>query len=55
MEVSIEKIALEVFESNKLIQKIIGKPSFEIVERIKEIEQFRSIFGSYLQERPFIF
>ena len=55
MEVSIEKIAFEVFESNNLIKNIIGKSSNEINERMKEIEQFRSIFGSYLQERPFIF
>ena len=55
MEASIEKIAFEVFESHERIQKIIDYPSIEIAKRMEEIEQFRSTFGSYLQERPFIF
>ena len=37
MEISIEKIALEVFKSNQLTQKITGKSSEELVERMKEI------------------
>ena len=48
METSIEKIAFEVYESNKTIQQIIGKPSIQMADRIKEIQQFRSVFGSYL-------
>ena len=55
MDISIEKIAFEVFKSNEFIKKITGESSIEIMKRMKEIEQFRSIFGSYLQERPFLF
>ena len=37
MEISIEKIAYEVFKSNQLTQQITGKLSEELVERLKEI------------------
>ena len=37
MEMSIEKIAYEVYKSNQLTSQITGKPSEELVERMKEI------------------
>ena len=55
MEISIEKIAFEVYKSNQLTQQITGKPSEELVERMKEIQNFKKTFGSYLTGRPFIF
>ena len=55
METSIDKIVFEVYKSHKLTQQITGKPSVELVNRMKEIEQFQKSFGSYLQWRPFIF
>ena len=55
MEISIEKIAFEVYKSNQLTQQITGKPSEELVERMKEIQNFKKNFGSYLTGRPFIF
>ena len=55
MEMSIEKIAYEVFKSNKITQQITGKLSTELVDRMLEIEAFQKTFGSYLRGRPFIF
>ena len=55
MEISIEKIAYEVFKSNQLTQQITGKSSEELVERMKEIQSFQKTFGSYLNGKPFIF
>ena len=55
MESSIEKITYEVYKSIKLTQQIIGKPSAELVGRMKEIEKFKQTFGSYLREKPYIF
>ena len=55
MEISIEKIAYEVFKSNQLTQQITGKPSEELVERMKEIQAFQKTFGSYLNGKPYIF
>ena len=50
-----EKITYEVYKSIKLTQQIIGKPSQELINRIKEIENFKRTFGSYLREKPYIF
>ena len=55
METSIEKITYEVYKSIKTTQQIIGKPSEELVDRLKEIEGFKKIFGSYLHHKPNIF
>ena len=55
MEMSIEKIAYEVFKSDKITYQITGKSSKELVERMKEIGDFQKTFGSYLSGRPFIF
>ena len=55
MEISIEKIAYEVFKSNQLTQQITGKPSEELVTRMKEIQSFQKTFGSYLNGKPYIF
>ena len=55
MEISIEKIAYEVYKSNQLTQQITGKPSEELVERMKEIQAFQKTFGSYLNGKPYIF
>ena len=55
METSMEKITFEVYKSIKLTQQIIGKPSEELINRIKEIENFKKTFGSYLREKPYIF
>ena len=48
MEVSIEKIGFEVHKSNQFMQNITGKPSEELIKRMKEIQEFRQAFGSYL-------
>lgn len=55
MEMSIEKIAYEVFKSDQITYQITGKSSKELVERMKEIGDFQKTFGSYLSGRPFIF
>ena len=55
METSIEKITYEVLKSIKLTQQIIGKPSEELVNRMKEIEELKKTFGAYLQGKPYIF
>lgn len=55
METSIEKIAYEVFKSIQLTQQIIGKPSEELVHRMKEIETLKKTFGAYLHGKPFLF
>ena len=55
MEISIEKIAYEVYKSNQLTQQITGRSSEELVERMKEIEAFQKTFGSYLIGKPYIF
>ena len=55
MENSIDKIAFEVYKSNQLTSQITGKPSEELVERMKEIQAFKKTFGSYLTGKPFIF
>ena len=55
MEISIEKIAYEVFKSNQVTQQITGKSSEELVNRMKEIYEFKKIFGSYLNYKPSIF
>ena len=55
MEVSIQKLAYEVYKSIKLTQQITGKPSEELINRMKEIETFQKTFGSYLSGRPQIF
>ena len=55
MEISIEKIGYEVYKSNQLTQQITGKPSEELVERLKEIQSFQKTFGSYLNGKPYIF
>ena len=51
----IEKIVQEVFNSQERTQKITGKPSAELVNRIKDIREFQKTFGSYLSERPLVF
>ena len=38
MEQSVEKIQYEVYKSIKLTEQITGKPSEQLVERMKEIE-----------------
>ena len=38
MEQSVEKIKYEVYKSIKLTEQITGKPSEQLVERMKEIE-----------------
>ena len=55
METSIDKIAFEVFKSNNLTAQITGKPSEELVGRMKEIQEFKKTFGSYLTGKPYIF
>ena len=55
METSIEKISYEVYKSIQLTLQIIGKPSEELIIRMKEIENFKKTFGSYLREKPYIF
>ena len=55
MEISIEKIAYEVFKSNQVTQQITGKSSEELVNRMKEIHEFKKTFGSYLSGKPYIF
>ena len=55
MEVSIQKIKYEVFKSIQLTQQIIGKPSQELVDRMKEIDAFKDKFGAYLHGKPYIF
>ena len=55
LETSIDKIVLEVFNSQERTQKITGKPSEELVNRIKDIRGFQKIFASYLSERPLVF
>ena len=55
METSIEKITYEVLKSIKLTQQIIGKPSEELINRMKEIEELKKTFGAYLQGKPYIF
>lgn len=55
MEISIEKIAYEIYRSNQFIQQITGSPSAELVQRMKKIEDFQKTFGSYLSGKPFIF
>ena len=55
METSIAKIALEVIKSHKLMQKITGKPSMELANRMKKINEFKAKFGSYLKDKPQIF
>ena len=55
METSIDKIAYEVLKSNKMTQQIIGKPSEQLIERMKEIEAFKKTFGAYLTRKPFVF
>lgn len=55
METSIEKITYEVFKSIQLTKQVIGKPSEELINRMKEIEDFKKIFGSYLRQKPYVF
>ena len=55
METSIEKISYEVYKSNNLTNQITGKSSVELVERMKDIQNFKKTFGSFLIGRPFIF
>ena len=55
MEISIEKIAYEVYKSNQVTQQITGKSSEELVNRMKEIYEFKKTFGSYLNGKPYIF
>ena len=55
MEKSVEKISYEVYKSIQLTQQIIGKPSEELINRMREIEDFKKTFGSYLREKPYIF
>ena len=55
METSVVKIQLEVYKSIQLTQQIIGKPSEELINRMKEIENLKKTFGSYLREKPYIF
>ena len=55
METSIEKIAFEVYKSIQLTLQITGRPSEELVERMKEIQSFKKTFGSYLSGKPHIF
>lgn len=55
METSIEKITYEVVKSIQLTQQIIGKPSERMINRMKDIEDFKKTFGSYLHRKPFIF
>ena len=55
METSIEKITYEVYKSIKLTEQIIGKPSEELINRVKEIENLKKTFGYYLSEKPYIF
>ena len=52
METSIDKIAFEVFKSHKLTQKVTGKPSEELANRMREINEFQKMFGSYLRRKP---
>ena len=40
LETSIDKIVLEVFNSQERTQKITGKPSKELVNRMKDIRSF---------------
>ena len=41
METSIDKIAFEVYKSNNLTSQITGKTSEQLVERMKEIQNFK--------------
>ena len=55
MVTSIEKINLEVYQSNQRTFEITGQYSQELVARMKEIDQFKEIFVNYLCGKPHIF
>ena len=55
MEMSIQKIQLEVVKAIKNTKQITDVPCERLVARMKEVETLQQKFGAFLTERSFIF